>query len=103
MDSVEKTNGTEKEPYRSPGPGPKAIVRLRGISKTFWRGKEPVRVLENLDLEVPDGSFEVLMGPSGSGKSTLLNLIAGLDRPSSGSIEVDGARATSGSSSRPTT
>jgi putative ABC transport system ATP-binding protein len=66
------------------------IVRLRGISKTYWRGREPVKVLDNLDLEVPSGAFEALMGPSGSGKTTLLNLIAGLDRPSSGNIEVAG-------------
>jgi putative ABC transport system ATP-binding protein len=78
-------------PYRSAAAAPKSIVKLREITKTFWRGKEPVRVLENLDLDVPEGSFEALMGPSGSGKSTLLNLIAGLDRPSKGSIEVAGA------------
>jgi len=92
-----KTNGkadgteTDKDPYRSPAPAPKAIVKLRGIHKTFYRGKEPVPVLQNLDLDVPDGSFEALMGPSGSGKSTLLNLIAGLDRPNKGTIEVAGA------------
>jgi putative ABC transport system ATP-binding protein len=80
----------EKGPYRTPAPEPKAIVRLSGIGKTFWRGKEPVKVLENLDLDVPEGSFEALMGPSGSGKSTLLNLIAGLDRPTKGSIVVEG-------------
>jgi putative ABC transport system ATP-binding protein len=67
------------------------IVSLKGIDKTFYRGKEPIHVLEKLDLEVPEGSFEALMGPSGSGKSTLLNLIAGLDRPSSGTIKVAGA------------
>ena len=66
------------------------IVRLRSVAKTYWRGKEPVKVLENLDLEVPDGAFEALMGPSGSGKTTLLNLMAGLDRPSQGSISVAG-------------
>jgi putative ABC transport system ATP-binding protein len=67
----------------------KSIVTLRGIAKTYYRGKEPV--LENLDLDVPEGSFEALMGPSGSGKSTLLNLIAGLDKPTRGSINVNGA------------
>jgi putative ABC transport system ATP-binding protein len=67
------------------------IVTLKGIDKTFYRGKEPIPVLEKLDLEVPAGSFEALMGPSGSGKSTLLNIIAGLDRPSSGSVRVGGA------------
>ena len=82
---------TDKDPYRTPAAAPRPIVKLRGIHKTFFRGKEPVRVLENLDLDVPEGSFEALMGPSGSGKSTLLNLIAGLDRPSKGTIEVAGA------------
>jgi putative ABC transport system ATP-binding protein len=69
-----------------------SIVKLRGVSKTYARGGETVRVLENLDLEVPSGSYEALMGPSGSGKTTLLNLIAGLDRPSDGSVEVAGKR-----------
>ena len=69
----------------------KPIIRIKGISKTFWRGKEAIKVLDGLDLEVPDGSFEALMGPSGSGKTTLLNLIAGLDRPTSGTVEVAGA------------
>jgi putative ABC transport system ATP-binding protein len=71
-----------------------AIVTLTGINKTFYRGKEPIHVLENLDLDVPGGSFEALMGPSGSGKSTLLNIIAGLDRPSSGTVRVAGEDLT---------
>ena len=76
-------------PYRETA---EAIIRLRGVGKTYFRGDEPIPVLDHLDLDVPDGSFEALMGPSGSGKTTLLNLIAGLDRPSSGSIEVAGKR-----------
>ncbi len=68
------------------------IVQLKGVSKTYERGDEAVRVLEQLDLDVPAGSYEALMGPSGSGKTTLLNLIAGLDRATSGSIEVAGKR-----------
>ena len=68
------------------------IVRLKGVSKTYARGDEAVRVLEELDLEVPAGSYEALMGPSGSGKTTLLNLIAGLDQPTAGSVEVAGKR-----------
>jgi putative ABC transport system ATP-binding protein len=79
MTEQQKTNGA-------------AIVRLRGVSKAYERGDEAVRVLEQLDLEVPEGSFEALMGPSGSGKTTLLNLIAGLDQPTSGSVEVAGKR-----------
>src|SRR5580700_7055061 len=68
------------------------LVTLRGISKTYSRGGESVRVLSGLDLDVPEGSYEALMGPSGSGKTTLLNLIAGLDRPTEGSIDVGGQR-----------
>ena len=71
-----------------------AIVELRGVSKTFYRGKEAVPVLQSLDLEVEQGAFEALMGPSGSGKSTLLNLIAGLDKPTSGSAKVAGEDLT---------
>jgi putative ABC transport system ATP-binding protein len=67
-----------------------AIVEMRGVSKTFYRGKEAVNVLQNLDLEVAEGAYEALMGPSGSGKSTLLNLIAGLDKPTSGTARVAG-------------
>jgi putative ABC transport system ATP-binding protein len=72
-----------------------SIVNLRGVSKTYTRGGEPVPVLEDLDLEVPSGSWEALMGPSGSGKTTLLNLIAGLDRPNAGAVEVAGKRLES--------
>jgi putative ABC transport system ATP-binding protein len=67
-----------------------AIVEMKGVSKTFYRGKEAVNVLQNLDLEVAEGAYEALMGPSGSGKSTLLNLIAGLDKPTSGTARVAG-------------
>ncbi len=67
-----------------------AIIRCQGIGRTFWRGKERLDVLEDLDLEIAEGSFEALMGPSGSGKTTLLNLIAGLDRPSKGRLDVAG-------------
>jgi putative ABC transport system ATP-binding protein len=66
------------------------IVRVRGVHKFFTRGSEQVDVLNDLNLDVPDGEFLGLMGPSGSGKTTLLNLIAGLDRPSQGEVWVGG-------------
>jgi putative ABC transport system ATP-binding protein len=68
-----------------------AIVQAIKVRKTYLRGKEQLTVLSDLDLTIRPGAFEALMGPSGSGKSTLLNLIAGLDRPTSGTIRVAGA------------
>jgi putative ABC transport system ATP-binding protein len=68
----------------------KTVVRLRGLRKAYRREKEEIPVLDGIDLDIPEGAFEALMGPSGSGKTTLLNLIAGIDRPTSGSIEVAG-------------
>ncbi len=67
------------------------MVDVRGVSRTFRRGRTPVPVLKNLSLSMKGGEFLALMGPSGSGKSTLLNLIAGLDRPTSGEVVVGGA------------
>jgi len=67
-----------------------ALVSINKLSKFYQRGSEKVQVLQELDLEIQQGDFLALMGPSGSGKSTLLNLIGGLDRPSSGSLHVDG-------------
>src|SRR5262245_15055208 len=66
------------------------IVRVEGVHKFFRRGSEQIDVLQDLSLDVPEGEFLALMGPSGSGKTTLLNLIAGLDRPSAGSVWVKG-------------
>ncbi len=82
MDAIERSTPAASTP----------MVTLKGVTKTYTRGDEAVQVLQDLDLEVPAGSYEALMGPSGSGKTTLLNLIAGLDRPSSGSVEVAGRR-----------
>jgi putative ABC transport system ATP-binding protein len=68
------------------------IVRIRDLVKEYRRGAEVVRVLDGLSLDIKQGDFVALMGPSGSGKSSLLNLIGGLDRPTSGSIEVEDLR-----------
>jgi putative ABC transport system ATP-binding protein len=67
------------------------VVRVQGVSKTYYRDETPVPVLEGIDLEIAEGEFVALMGPSGSGKSTLLNLIAGIDRASAGRVEVAGS------------
>jgi putative ABC transport system ATP-binding protein len=66
------------------------LVSLRGVCRTYHRGGEELRVLDELDLEIAGGSFYALMGPSGSGKTTLLNLIGGLDLADEGEIVVAG-------------
>ncbi len=66
------------------------IIRIQHLSKVYQRGGQLIPVLNDINLTVQAAEFVALMGPSGSGKSTLLNLIAGIDQPSSGTIEVGG-------------
>ncbi len=66
------------------------LVKVSAVDKIYRRGSEDLHILDKLDLEVPKGEFLALMGPSGSGKSTLLNLLGGIDRPSSGSVQIEG-------------
>jgi putative ABC transport system ATP-binding protein len=65
-----------------------ALVEVKGLTKSFRRDTQEIAVFDGLDLVVQEGEFLALMGPSGSGKSTLLNLLAGLDKPTSGAIRV---------------
>ena len=67
-----------------------ALIRIADLSKAYQRGEQRIPVLEGVNLDVQAGEFVALMGPSGSGKSTLLNLIAGIDKPTSGRIEIGG-------------
>ncbi len=67
-----------------------AILKLTDICKDYQQGKEPVRVLKNVNLTVEQGEYLAIMGPSGSGKTTLMNLIGCLDVPTSGSYELSG-------------
>lgn len=69
-------------------------IVLTGVSKDFRSGTEVIRVLDSIDLTVDSGASVGISGESGSGKSTLLNLIAGLDEPTSGEIEVFGTRVS---------
>ena len=66
------------------------LVRISNLSKVFRRDNDQVVALEKCTLEIPKGAFLALMGPSGSGKTTLLNIIAGIDRPTAGDVEVEG-------------
>ena len=67
-----------------------ATVNVQNVRKVYHRDSQEIVVLDGIDLEVPQGEFIALMGPSGSGKTTLLNLIAGIDRPTSGKVVVGG-------------
>jgi len=67
-----------------------AMIRARGVKKTYTRAGETLTVLDGLDLEMEEGHFYALMGPSGSGKTTLLNLVGGLDAADEGELLVAG-------------
>jgi putative ABC transport system ATP-binding protein len=76
------------------------LVELQDVYKSFSRDAEVITIFEGLNLTFDEGSFTALMGPSGSGKSTLLNMIAGLDRPTSGRLIVAGDEVSAMSTSR---
>src|SRR5213078_665586 len=65
-----------------------ALIELRDVTKSYKRDTIEIPVLERVSISVPESDFLGLMGPSGSGKSTLLNLLAGIDRPTGGSIRI---------------
>ncbi len=69
---------------------PRVIIRTRGLTKDLPLGKTVVHALRGVDMDIYSGEIVGIVGPSGSGKSTLLGLIGGLDKPSRGSIEIDG-------------
>ena len=66
------------------------IVHIKHLTTSYRRGEQTVPVLTDITFDIPAGEFIALMGPSGSGKSTLLNLIAGIDKPDSGTLKVGG-------------
>ena len=75
----------------SPGTGAPLIV-LAGVEKTYYSGRVAFRALRGIDLEIRAGEMVAIVGPSGSGKTTIVNLIAGIDRPSAGTVTVNGTR-----------
>jgi len=71
-----------------------SLVVIRNLNKSYARGNQVIRVLQDISLDIDDGEFFALMGPSGSGKSTLLNLAAGIDKADSGTIVIGGVDIT---------
>jgi putative ABC transport system ATP-binding protein len=71
-------------------PSPALIVSAVNLSRTFGERAAAVRALSSVSVDFPTGGFTAIMGPSGSGKSTLVRLLAGLDRPTSGTVAIDG-------------
>jgi len=88
-----RSAGDDRRPAERPDPSP--IARLTSVAKVYPAAGEDVRALTDVSLAIGRGEMVALLGRSGSGKTTLLNLIGTLDRPTSGSIEIDGARVES--------
>jgi putative ABC transport system ATP-binding protein len=81
------------QPAPAPGSAARA-VRARSLTKTYGKGEAIVRALDGVDVDFEEGRFTAIMGPSGSGKSTLMHILAGLDRPTSGSVVLDDVEIT---------
>ena len=79
----------------TPGTPGTPLIRIDSLVKQYTRDTQVLTVLDKLSLTVDEGDFVALMGPSGSGKTTLLNLIAGIDRPTSGTILVGDRQVSS--------
>jgi putative ABC transport system ATP-binding protein len=76
------------------------VVKTEKVSRVFYLGKTKVQALDDINIEINEGEFLAIAGPSGSGKTTLLNLIGCIDKPSSGSIKIDGEEVSTLSSNR---
>jgi putative ABC transport system ATP-binding protein len=70
------------------------VVAARDVSRVYGAGETAVQALRDVSLDIPRGQFTAVMGPSGSGKSTLMHILAGLDRPTSGTVSIDGTEIT---------
>ena len=81
---------TRREPVAD-GLG-RPLIELAGVQKVYRTGKVAFQALRGVDLSIEDGDMVAIVGPSGSGKSTIMNMITGIDRPTAGTVTVDGRR-----------
>jgi putative ABC transport system ATP-binding protein len=81
--------GTRREPEATAQP---PLIALEGVERTYRMGRVDYRALRGIDLEIAAAEMVAVVGPSGSGKSTILNMITGIDRPTAGTVTVDGRR-----------
>jgi putative ABC transport system ATP-binding protein len=84
---------TLEQPTQSETPREEIVV-ARGLERTFGTGEAQVRALVDVDVAFERSRYTSIMGPSGSGKSTLMHILAGLDRPTAGTVEIDGVEIT---------
>jgi putative ABC transport system ATP-binding protein len=92
-DSVDGLNGLARAPGGSVS-AMQGIVTAEGVSRRYGEGEAAVEALRDVSVGFPAGRFAAIMGPSGSGKSTLMHILAGLDRPTSGTVTIDGVELT---------
>jgi putative ABC transport system ATP-binding protein len=86
MAEMSAASSSSSPPVAAKAPPREAVFRARGLSKVYHMGEVEVHALREVDLDLYEGEFVVLLGPSGSGKSTLLNILGGLDAPTSGEV-----------------
>jgi putative ABC transport system ATP-binding protein len=85
---------TSEEQARTRAADPNTVVSAQDVTRVYGEGETAVQALRGVSLDVARGQLTAVMGPSGSGKSTLMHILAGLDRPTSGSVSVDGTEIT---------
>ena len=83
-----------EQPPGADGAPPRAVVAAQGLEKRYGEGATAVDALRGVDLELRPATLSAVMGPSGSGKSTLMHILAGLDRPTAGRVQIDGTEIT---------